>query len=382
MLDRHRVIPVHEQLEQLLRHRIRTGDLAPGDKLPPEPELARHYEVSRNTLRTVLAKLAEAGLVQRRRAKGTFVCRPAALEATDKWVGLLLEHDISHPDLSPFWLRLIQKLRRRLEEQSIPCRFYAGHRAPLSGDYSVGTTCKELLLDLKAGCLVGLFSIGLVRGRRLTELLHQQGVVTVGGEDSHGTDYAALTDLAVQHLHAAGCRRVALMSLAKPDGSVTHPEHFRRALDAHGLPCCESWIVGVRPTVEQPHNAADAFHGLWRSASEPPDGLVVLDEAIYRQLEPALLHSRLQIPSDLHVVTHFNRGDARLPLLPVTRIEVDAADIAAGFADDLLARLRQNPAPPRPSPAPLYVVETNAPPLPSFLDAPAPTKSKRKRRTS
>jgi DNA-binding GntR family transcriptional regulator len=35
------------QLADALRSRIRHGDLAPGDKLPSQPELARHYGLAR-----------------------------------------------------------------------------------------------------------------------------------------------------------------------------------------------------------------------------------------------------------------------------------------------------------------------------------------------
>jgi DNA-binding GntR family transcriptional regulator len=56
-----------------LRRRVVTGDLAPGDRLPSEPDLARTLGVSRSSLRAAIALLEEDGLVQRLHGSGTFV---------------------------------------------------------------------------------------------------------------------------------------------------------------------------------------------------------------------------------------------------------------------------------------------------------------------
>ncbi len=54
---------------------IRIGLLVPGDRLPPERELADHLGISRSTLRQALATLTESGhlIAVRGRAGGTFV---------------------------------------------------------------------------------------------------------------------------------------------------------------------------------------------------------------------------------------------------------------------------------------------------------------------
>lgn len=52
---------------------IRDHTLAPGTRLPSEPELAGAMQVSRSTLRAAMASLQQDGLVVRRRGIGTFV---------------------------------------------------------------------------------------------------------------------------------------------------------------------------------------------------------------------------------------------------------------------------------------------------------------------
>ena len=64
---------IAEQVEELLRGRIRNGTYPPGSKMPSESELSGEFGVSRATLRTVLAKLAVNGLILRKQGDGTYV---------------------------------------------------------------------------------------------------------------------------------------------------------------------------------------------------------------------------------------------------------------------------------------------------------------------
>ena len=59
-----------------LEQKIKRGDLAPGDPLPSEAELAWLYDVSRHTVRHAFAELERAGLIVSRHGKGRFVCPP------------------------------------------------------------------------------------------------------------------------------------------------------------------------------------------------------------------------------------------------------------------------------------------------------------------
>lgn len=56
-----------------LRQSILSGAYSPGDKLPPEPELAGAYNVSRVTLREAVRGLVEEGYLSRQHGLGTYV---------------------------------------------------------------------------------------------------------------------------------------------------------------------------------------------------------------------------------------------------------------------------------------------------------------------
>ncbi len=68
--------PLYSVIAGRAKARIRAGEWAPGDRLPPERELCRDLQVSRATLRQALAELEERGLISRHRGRGTFVTRP------------------------------------------------------------------------------------------------------------------------------------------------------------------------------------------------------------------------------------------------------------------------------------------------------------------
>lgn len=63
-----------ETVERLL-HAIKLGVVGPGDRLPPERDLATRLRVSRETLREAIASLRDAGYLDSRRGRsgGTFV---------------------------------------------------------------------------------------------------------------------------------------------------------------------------------------------------------------------------------------------------------------------------------------------------------------------
>jgi GntR family transcriptional regulator len=61
------------QVARLLREAIEDGEYAPGAMLPPEPELAERYGVSRSTVNNAVTILRTWGLVRVKRGVGTMV---------------------------------------------------------------------------------------------------------------------------------------------------------------------------------------------------------------------------------------------------------------------------------------------------------------------
>ena len=77
MLNPQSPIPLYHQLAEILQDRIRSGTYGPGEMLPSEIGLAKHYGIGRPTVRQAMNLLVQKGLIQRRRGAGTFVKKPA-----------------------------------------------------------------------------------------------------------------------------------------------------------------------------------------------------------------------------------------------------------------------------------------------------------------
>src|SRR3954465_15459763 len=77
--SRFRALQRYEQVAERLAADIRSGALAPGERLPSERELARVLEVSRASVREAIGALQVQGVVGTRPGAGTFVsARPPA----------------------------------------------------------------------------------------------------------------------------------------------------------------------------------------------------------------------------------------------------------------------------------------------------------------
>lgn len=75
---------------------IVTGEVAPGDSLPPEGVLSQHFGVSRTVIRESVKRVEEKGLLAVTQGRGTSVNDPSSWNVLDPVVlSALVEHDDS-----------------------------------------------------------------------------------------------------------------------------------------------------------------------------------------------------------------------------------------------------------------------------------------------
>ncbi|MEX0280797.1 MAG: GntR family transcriptional regulator [Arenibacterium sp.] len=66
-------VPLYQQIFVILQNKIQSGELAAGETIAGEKELCDEFGVSRITARRALNELAQSGLVDRKRGRGTRV---------------------------------------------------------------------------------------------------------------------------------------------------------------------------------------------------------------------------------------------------------------------------------------------------------------------
>ncbi|WP_163935493.1 pyruvate dehydrogenase complex transcriptional repressor PdhR [Paraferrimonas sp. SM1919] len=89
---------IMKQLEQM----ILEGSLQPGEKLPPERELANQFQVSRPSLREAIQKLEAKGLLSRKQGGGTYVQAQLWQSLADPIIELMTNDSESQYDLLEF----------------------------------------------------------------------------------------------------------------------------------------------------------------------------------------------------------------------------------------------------------------------------------------
>lgn len=154
-------------IENRLESMILDGSLELGEKLPPERELAKQFDVSRPSLREAIQRLESKGLLARRQGGGTYVKRELRSELTDPLFELLNTHPESQYDLLEF--------RHALEGFSA---YYAALRGS-SDDFKKIKHCfaeiekaqKENNLELEINC-VALFYMSVIEASHNVVFLH------------------------------------------------------------------------------------------------------------------------------------------------------------------------------------------------------------------
>ncbi|HQD40677.1 MAG TPA: GntR family transcriptional regulator [Bacillota bacterium] len=87
--------PLYMQIRELLRQEIQKGRWKSGERIPPEMEICKYFNVSRFTVRQAILQLVQEGLLERHAGRGTFIkkARPAGnLREDQQLLGVVLPY--------------------------------------------------------------------------------------------------------------------------------------------------------------------------------------------------------------------------------------------------------------------------------------------------
>jgi DNA-binding LacI/PurR family transcriptional regulator len=107
---------LYTQILAEMRTRILSGELAIGDRLPSELQIAQQYQTSRGIVRHALNILVDEGLLERIQGSGTFVCQSALTHtrnvapAMQKSIGVILSE--ANDELNMGILRGVEQAAR------------------------------------------------------------------------------------------------------------------------------------------------------------------------------------------------------------------------------------------------------------------------------
>ena len=84
---------LYEKIVEQIEGRILSGELKPGDRLPPERELTKQFGVSRTAVREAMKALSQRGLIAIQPGRGTFVI-DSTNQVVRHSIGLMLKIDL------------------------------------------------------------------------------------------------------------------------------------------------------------------------------------------------------------------------------------------------------------------------------------------------
>lgn len=312
-----------------------------GAKLDSMRGLAGRYGVSLVTVREALLLLEEQGWVELRHGSGCYVGRQ---QTPDRHIAILVEMDILRPGTSPFFLHIVNRLRRIFSDRKQPFRLHIGFATEPKDAYG-DPTCHGFLEDLEDDHVSGVVAVAtLPRPKLLTPLKERRiplvGMDFSGGEATVCLDYSGMLRLGAETLLAQGCRRLAMVG-----GGYVRPEDrmrlrdFENTIAEHGLVPCPEW---VRTSLLPSHRGAGwaGLREIWCARDEKPDGLFIADDMLLPDVDLAIRALKIDVPRQLKVALATSCSIPHTASFPLTRIETDPelfADKMAGLLLKLMA---------------------------------------------
>lgn len=104
-IDHTSPVPLHAQVENLLRELIQLPEYQKGGFLPKEIELAKRLGISRNTLRQATNKLEYEGLLVRKKGVGTKVAEKTVTTQLQSWLSFTQEMNEKGVNFNNFLLQ-------------------------------------------------------------------------------------------------------------------------------------------------------------------------------------------------------------------------------------------------------------------------------------
>ncbi len=331
MNDFHAKETVVQKTWRLLRRDIQRNYRC-GDRMETVAELAERLEVSTNTVRAALDRLALDGWIRVRHGSGTTVTE----RASQLRAAILSDHDLLSPSASFFWREIARRIRGYLRDQGVLCRLYIG----TSEYFSAGAlTCWDFLEDAREGRIDAVAACATHDKGPWVEEIRRLGIPIVGShshyDGSVGIDSGQFMQEGLALLKDHGCKRVAFMGW-RP---TQRWEDARSFFDAAGLVGDAAWYRSdIPPGI--PGSGRNEFRSLWSALDAKPDAIMIEDDILFKEFMVAVDELQIRVPQDLRVVTMTNRGSGIKSPFPVFSFECDAQAMAQAMGRMLIALAR------------------------------------------
>jgi DNA-binding transcriptional regulator YhcF (GntR family) len=326
--------PLHVQIQRQIHESIQMHQLTPGEKLPTNFEIAQSLNVGYVTVQRAMQSLANQGLIERRKSKGTFVRQ----SVKPRIVGVFCTETVFDPMVSAFTSLLAHHLSSALHADSRDLRFYYVPNAQVSKVKAY----HDLWHDIDNRSLAGVIAINRMP-RELTDLARQKSFPMVGvvvDEVMSNTVWIDFPDFcrrAIAGMKKKGCRRIALIGFSTGIQN-TSVEKLLDIAAGEGLEMTAEDIIGVEGHLSGDWRAVGARMARNIDLSAY-DGVVLADDIIAVGFTREMARQGVRVPEDIHLATLWNQDSPHSLSRNATRYIVNTKQLAqrsVEVLDDLI----------------------------------------------
>ncbi|WP_432798672.1 LacI family DNA-binding transcriptional regulator [Poriferisphaera sp. WC338] len=324
--------PLFTKIAEELRQKIRDGEVAEGERLPTERDLARRMGVSAVTVQKAVKELQREGLIKGKRGSGRFV---ASRTERKTWTVAVLLYDTNH-FANPVMSQRLSGIQSALETAGYHVHYIAMNRR--RANESDASWLASIDLSSYDGMVVLAHQAEALQVHALAKQLpvvwmdqHCAGDQLMGVR----VDMIGGGLLAAEHLASLGHRRVALLNAGR-HVAACQEQHEGMQLYARrhaGFEVC--WLnVTKSRDHEQIRQALDrVFVG-----DERPTALVCGAHDFVPLVMDYFDCLGLEIPKDVSLVSWDDVLAPPTVRLPLTVVDIDIAH-AGGIASEVLCKL-------------------------------------------
>jgi DNA-binding LacI/PurR family transcriptional regulator len=335
-------LPLHLQLLDELRHKIKNGLLKPHERLPGEWELVEALNISRATIQRAWQAAQDEGLIYRIAGKGTFVAEPLVTGARDIIGFFIPEYR------GTFAVQMLNGAERVLRQHGFRVQF-------ASTDRSMDEENRLLRLltdDGAAGCILVPSRSGIV-GRllaspdfRLPVVLMDRPVNGVVLPCVCSNNYEGGLQ-AMEHLIGLGHRRIIFFARPHLDlWSVS--ERYRAYQDTmvrYDMQPQAPFLVGgngemssYEAYLQEDETEIQPLVQLLKSPNRPT-AIFAVNDWMALKAQQAIVLAGLRNPEDVSLVGFDDLDIAQYQTPPLTTVAQNAARMGAEAARRLITRI-------------------------------------------
>lgn len=341
--------PKYKKVYEDLLSAIRTGAFQPGDRLPSEAELGKHYNTSRITVAKAVNELQQKGLVSRRAGSGTHVVAPAV--SSGHVFGLLIP-DLGRTEIfEPICHGMMQS------PLSKPHSLLWGHSMGEAAqqEKEAEHLCHQYVTQKVSGVFFAPLEFTPAKdavNNRIVAAFDRAGIKVVlldrcyapypmrSKYDLVGIDNRRAGFLVTQHLLRHDVKRVAF--IARPLSASTVMARiagYREALIAHGLTLGQDLVCRGDP------DDLDFLRKMMRNCK--PDAIVCANDFTAARVMAGLTKMSIRVPEEMRIVGIDDVKYASLLPVPLTTQHQNCADIGETAMATMLQRLEKPDLPTR-----------------------------------